>query len=453
MEFKFNNVKYKLIVLNVAGSRLYGNSTELSDYDYRGVFIANKESHLSLNNTIEQLGSNQKEGKELCKVLQDSGLNIHDTDDIILYEVKRFIQLSLDNNPNILDILCHDYTSGANIYINDLGKKLLNSKDLFMSKKLKNTFSGYAFAQLKKIKSHNKWVNEFPNTSDVIKVLKCAVLENGDVDFDFLVQNFGGKVAEYVTGQTAQEHNNIDNCLSWENFYKMYSIIGYDLNKYRLPRLYDYTKIYDLKAQQLDKDKNIKILTSSGIVTTTSTARELLLTTGGFRAIGSSIYSIFDMVDNKPLGGVYDLNGNVKTHPSKEVGDFSCIAIFDKNEYKKYTDHINNMWNWKLKRNKERSVLEDKFGYDTKHASHLIRLLLVAKDLLKTGMYTPELSGDTLQIVKDVRAGKYKYDYIVTYAEKLNNELDELYKSEDCVLSDKPDRVKVNTLLLKILNN
>lgn len=453
MNFKFNNKKYRLIVLNVSGSRLYGNSTETSDYDYRGVFIADASMHISLNENVEQLGGQTGKGasgEQLCQALLDAGIDIEFTDDIVLYELRRFIDLSLDANPNILDILCHDYKSAANIYINDLGKILLDNKDLFISKKLKHTFSGYAFAQLKKIKSHNKWIGEFPHTSKIIEILKYAFKEDENIDFDFIVQNFGGPLAEEITNQTAQEHTTIDNCLSWEEFYNSYSITECDLNQYRLPRLYDYTKTFDLKAKQLNKDEVIKLniedkLTSDSVYTT-DTIKTLLLKNGSFRQLGGSILSLFTEGT-----GIFDLGGNVKNHPPKKVGDFVCIVILDKNEYKKNTDHINNMWNWKIKRNKDRAVLEDEFGYDTKHASHLIRLLLSSKELLKTGNYIPELSGDILQMVKDVRAGKYEYEYIIKFSNELENELNMFYNSKDCKLPQKPNRVKANNLLLEMV--
>jgi len=450
MTFIFNKTSYQLIVLNVAGSRLYGNSTDISDYDYRGVFIANPQMHLSLNETVEQLGGTTGKGasgEQLCQALLDAGCDIEFTDDIVLYELKRFISLSLDANPNILDTLCHDYNDpDICIYIDDLGKDLLNSKDLFMSKKLKHTFSGYAFAQLKKIKSHNKWIGEFPDTSKVIEMLQYALLEDGTIDFDFIVQNFGGSLAEMITKQTAQEHITIKNCLTWDEFYLAYKVIEYDIAKYRIPRLYDFTKVFDLKAMQLKKDET-HLLPMIGRIRSEYTIKEYLNNKGSFRQLGGSILSLFT-----EGSGIYDLGGNIKNHPPKEVGDFIGIVIIDKNEYKKHTDHINNMWHWKIKRNKSRAVLEDEFGYDTKHASHLIRLLLCAKDLMITGEYTPELEGEVLQMVKDTRVGKFEYDYILDLANTLSDELDNYYDSELCVLKDKPNRVAADKLLIDLVS-
>ena len=80
-------------------------------------------------------------------------------------------------------------------------------------------------------------------------------------------------------------------------------------------------------------------------------------------------------------------------------------------------DYLVKMWNWKANRNEARGSLEDLYGYDLKHASHLVRLLDACEEILKTNDYTPELSGYRLQKVKDIRDGKYSYDEILKYAE------------------------------------
>lgn len=40
---------------------------------------------------------------------------------------------------------------------------------------------------------------------------------------------------------------------------------------------------------------------------------------------------------------------------------------------------------WRRTRNPRRSALEKKFGYDTKHAMHLVRLQRMAREILETG--------------------------------------------------------------------
>ena len=42
--------------------------------------------------------------------------------------------------------------------LTNVGQHLINHKQLFLSKKVKHTYSGYAFAQIKKMESHRKWL-------------------------------------------------------------------------------------------------------------------------------------------------------------------------------------------------------------------------------------------------------------------------------------------------------
>ena len=44
--------------------------------------------------------------------------------------------------------------------------------------------------------------------------------------------------------------------------------------------------------------------------------------------------------------------------------------------------------NWKKTRNSARAELEEKYGYDTKHAYHLVRLIRMCRETLITGLVT-----------------------------------------------------------------
>ena len=50
MIFNYNNKEYELIFLTKTGSRLYGNFTEDSDWDYRGFFKEKIEDKISIIN-------------------------------------------------------------------------------------------------------------------------------------------------------------------------------------------------------------------------------------------------------------------------------------------------------------------------------------------------------------------------------------------------------------------
>lgn len=239
MKFKHNNNEYELILLHLAGSKLYGNSTPQSDTDYRGIFIAPKETKLGILGAVEQL-----EGIDVYKSLKKAGLELEETNDIIIWELNRFAKLAADSNPNIFDTLCVDYTNpNYTVYVDERGKELIDNRSLFMSSRLKFTFSGYAISQLAKIKNRDKYLVKYPDVSRVLSFIKEQYGKT--IDWNWTCDNFGGVVAEFVSGETAQNHTNLSITCSWTDFASWSGIETID--KYRIPRLIDYCNMKNIK--------------------------------------------------------------------------------------------------------------------------------------------------------------------------------------------------------------
>ena len=203
MKFTYNNQEFKLILFTLAGSRFYGTHFNgrgsdkehplkpdyVSDNDYRGVFIASPDTKLGFTGSIEQIevkkgkdGTVPKEQQELIKELNEKlGMNMPMDEDIALYEVKKFITMSLEANPNIMDLLYADDESV--LYSTKKGRKLLKNRDIFLSKKVKHTFAGYALSQLNRIRGTVAY------SRNTISILNEA-LENGDIDDNWIKTNF-----------------------------------------------------------------------------------------------------------------------------------------------------------------------------------------------------------------------------------------------------------------------
>lgn len=142
------------------GSKTYGTDIETSDDDFSGIFIAPKEYYLGLSKVeIADFSFVSKLA---------NGKNASDAVDFSLYELRKFITLAMDNNPNILE---HLYVPlNRVIFINSLGQKLRNARDLFPYKGLKQKFLGYAFSQKHKmliktdnytnLNAFNAWLEE-----------------------------------------------------------------------------------------------------------------------------------------------------------------------------------------------------------------------------------------------------------------------------------------------------
>ncbi|MEW5859408.1 MAG: nucleotidyltransferase domain-containing protein [Cyanobacteriota bacterium] len=141
-------VEDRTILIALTGSRGYGLATETSDYDYRGIFVATKPYYLGFSQ-IEQKDRGWTE---------EPGKFSYLTKDTCIYELKKFLELSADNNPNILELLWFkDY-----VFLTEVGNTLRRQKQMFLSKKVKHTYAGYGYAQIKKLESHRRWLLEPP---------------------------------------------------------------------------------------------------------------------------------------------------------------------------------------------------------------------------------------------------------------------------------------------------
>jgi predicted nucleotidyltransferase len=119
-----------------AGSHAYGLATQSSDEDFRGVFIGLPDNLVGLHPV------------EHCEYSGDN----------MLYELRKFIVLAKDCNPNIIELLFMDESDI--LLQNEWWLRVKAQRELFLTRKAKFTFSGYAMAQLKKIRGHNRWLND-----------------------------------------------------------------------------------------------------------------------------------------------------------------------------------------------------------------------------------------------------------------------------------------------------
>lgn len=328
--------KFSPIVQHYAGSLAYGTNLPTSDVDIRGIFCASPESIRTPFFPVREV-------------------TMEDQEDGKLYELSTFMNLYLQGNPNILETLWVDETdilenSAVYDFLRDYRWDLLSSKLAF-------TFSGYAISQLKRIKGHNKWINnpqpeEKPKHKDYLK----------------MVQNFTDKKI-------------MPREFKVEEFFYDHSLVHYGSKTF-------------------------------GIVRGTS---------------GSSV-----------LDSNGDFNVSVSQKQEQVERNLQPVVIFKylDDEYKLAKEKHTNYWTWKKNRNEKRSALEEDFGYDTKHAMHLIRLLRMGEEALSDkGIIVKRPDAQELL---DIRNGAWDYEALVEYAEMKDRLIrGELYKNTS--LPKKPD--------------
>lgn len=124
----------KICLMGLQGSRALGmQQTEDADYDYRGVFLEDTNTVLSIypyQETIE-LGDGSDNNAEF-----------------VFHEFGKFIKLCMKGNPSVIQIL---FLNTFNLK-NNVGSLLVANKHNFIgAESIKKSFGGYALAQAKRL--------------------------------------------------------------------------------------------------------------------------------------------------------------------------------------------------------------------------------------------------------------------------------------------------------------
>jgi hypothetical protein len=104
--------------------------------------------------------------------------------------------------------------------------------------------------------------------------------------------------------------------------------------------------------------------------------------------------------------------------------------------------------NWKKTRNPARSALEEKYGYDTKHAYHLVRLIRMCREILTTGIV--QVKRPDREELLAIRNGLWTYDQLIEFAEREEQGLNALYNSST-ILPKTADKEKLDQLCIKLV--
>lgn len=115
----------------IIGSHAYGMATPDSDYDIRGIYLACTDALFRLRKCPDE---------------------IEFAGDKKYFEIKKFLSLALQGNPNILEVLFAPNPT----FTTTLSDDLMSIRSFFISKRLYPAYRGYAWAQYKEI-ANSMW--------------------------------------------------------------------------------------------------------------------------------------------------------------------------------------------------------------------------------------------------------------------------------------------------------
>ena len=380
----------KPLLLVIRGSHAYGTNIETSDTDYAGVFIQSKE---------DIFGFGYKEQ------IND------DKNDIVIYEIKRFLQLLSSNNPTVLELL--NTPEDCIIYKDPIFDIVLENRDKFITKVCAKSFGGYGKMQIQKAKGQNKkqnWEKDKVSRKDVL-------------DFVYVIE--GEKSIPWKTWcvhkpQYSREY------IKYET--KFCGIVN-------VPHAKDLYAVYhDEVAQACFSEEN----------------------------------SEEDIETNKKYyDEPYSLGykGLVKTGEGRNVAESNalrlssipkgeepiCNIVYNKDGYSEHCKDFKSYEDWLANRNDARWVDVKSHGQkiDGKNMMHSRRLMDMAREIaLGKGI---NVRRENAQELIDIRKGKIDLQTLIEQVEKEIVEIDELFANSD--LPDKVDESFVNKILIKIRKN
>ena len=347
----------RTIFVTLGGSHAHGTAREGSDVDLRGICIAPIELRLSPFEAFEQYdGPIDASLRELV----DPKLEVHPTAaralDVkvegVVFDIVKFVKLSAAANPNTLEILFAD--SRDWLYVTEAWQRLHRERHLFLSRKVQQTYLGYALAQLKRIKTHRSWLLSPPRKKP--SRTEFGLPERGTLQKADRVQI---------------EQSIADRVRTWR------------LDTLEMPKA---TRIaLNEKLQEFWAD--------------TLRVREDELEEATQHAAAASLGLDRDMLE----------------------------VLKSERRYRAALKHWDAYERWKRERNEARAALEATFGYDTKHAMHLLRLMRTGLEVLETGNL--EVRRADASELNAIRDGASSYDEMLAAAEGLQARMEDAAKS------------------------
>lgn len=349
------------------GSTVYGTTVPNSDIDYFGLYKYPVDTYLGLN--------------------FDRQVDLNSDD--VKMEVGRYCSLLLKGSPVQIETL---FTPEKYFLFKDKSLDILfDNKKEFLTKKLKNSYTGFIHSQLSKAKNITKrldWEQNEVERKDVLDF--CTVLG--------------------ANGKTKR----------FKEFF------GNSYNSY-----------IEFKEFMNDKSK---------IPTITHITHQHL---GLAKADAMDTYTMYWLKEGG--GGIVDDNSNdVQLRSIPKDAPFMCYLHVNLNAYSQHCKKYKDYTSWLANRNPQRyqAIKETGSIVDLKFFYHTIRLLNTAIEIFRDGELIVDRRGRDADYLIKIREGKVSLEELNEKAEQGLKLIDELYLTS--TLKEEPDYEFVNQLCIKL---
>jgi hypothetical protein len=369
------------LYLVVRGSHAYGTNVPTSDTDYAGVFIQSEDDILGLKYK-EQVND--------------------DSNDTVIYELRRFLGLLGTNNPTVLELL--NTPEDCVIYKDPVFDFILENREKFITKLCANSFGGYAKQQISKAKGQNKKQNWEKDKVTRKDVLDFVYVIEGEKSIPWKVWNEEGGYEEKFCGVV-----NVPNAR--EVYAVYFDKLSYSCFSNSLP-----VKIRQRMRKHVI-DKSLSFLSYKGLVKT-----------------GEG--------DNVAESNALRLS----SIPKGETP--ICNIVYNKDGYSQHCKDYKSYEDWLENKNDSRWVDVKSHGQkiDGKNMMHCKRLMGMAREIAE-GKGIVVRRPDAEYLIS-IRKGEVDLQTLIDDVETEIKEIDRLFSESD--LPDSVDMEFIHNLIVKI---
>jgi hypothetical protein len=308
-------------------------------------------------------------------------LNEQKDNDLQYYSLRKFASLAVANNPNVLELLFVDNRDILTI-TSGFADGFWKHRQKFLSQRCLKSYLGYAGAQLHRIRNHARWLTQELKAMEVL----WPLVMGRHISREWVAWRFGTNLGERIEQELDQKQKEALESGNQDAVNQMFGLVGWDWkNKKKAPEMDDY------------------------------------------------------LVQLVGTGLLHPMEGDGCFYRKKGMD----VYIFDEMAFKEAKKKRQQYTEWMACRNPVRHETELKFGFDLKHAAHLVRLLRTGYEILTTGDLL--VRRPDAEELKSIRQGAWSYEKIIAYADEMIIKVQEL---KEFAVPEQPDVKFINDLLI-----
>ena len=439
-KYNFDTVRKSgaLLYEYIRGSQAYGTALPTSDVDMGGVYICRPDTLYGLRGRYQEQIADDK-------------------NDVVWYELGRYVALLLESNPNMIESLY--IPDRCVVYEHPIIKELKTNRDMFLTQECFKSFIGYATTQIQKARGLNK------------KCVNQITERKTPIDFCFTFKNQGTTPISAWLDENGlkQIYCGLNHLPNMNQMYGLFYDWGQHLHmEWKTPE--EFANFMYNASYWSEENKQENMAAKPFIYSIQDYNPELWQTIKPLKLHEipgcDNFYQaqewnrkrwikLYHEITPKGYHGIQKESGTSNDIHLDSIVKFDkplCYMSYNEDGYQSHCKQYKEYKDWEKKRNPQRYLenMNNGRGYDAKKVAHSVRLLHMGIEIATTGHFNVDRTNIDRDLILDIRAGKYKYEELIERLVKDKACLDDAIKTTKLPVSVNAD--DINQLLIDLRN-